>query len=131
MALTAKIGTGATLSFTGFSTGNNLGIIGIDGPDQKLGYEDANKMTTTSAQDFLPHTLVDGGEVKVSHEWDGLTIPSMGSTSNIKTLTLATSTGGGGSASAFIIGFSPKYPLEGKMTAETTFKITGAWTTST
>ncbi len=126
MALTAKIGTGATVTFSGLTGG----VLSIDGPDIKLGYEDASKMATTGAMDFMPHTLPDYGEIKVGYEWDGLTFPSIGSTSNIQTLTLGAPGGSGGHCSAFLIGWSPKYPLEGKMVAEATFKVTGGWTSS-
>lgn len=119
MAVTAIVGTGTTLTFSGFT----YKLLEIGGPDISREPIPASKMSTTVAHEFLPATLVDSGVVSGRVEADG-TVPSFGATA---TLTITFPNAAARSCSAFLTKFNTSTPLEDKMTAEFEFKCTGAW----
>ncbi len=125
MAATAKVGTGLTVTHTGMGT---VKILSLNGPNCSRASIDATNMGTTTAMDFIPTTLYDGGEVDMDVEYLGV-IPDISAAAESMVITL-----NGGKTltfNAFITGFNPTVPLEDKMVANMTFKVTGAITEST
>ena len=118
MAVTAIIGTGASITFSGFTY--KLLDIKHDGIERAM--IQASKMDTTTAHEFLAATLRDCGTLTVEIEWNG-TLPTMATTA--ATLTVTFSNASSYAGSAYIQSVSINNPLEDKATATVTFKYTG------
>lgn len=121
MALTAVIGTGATLAHSGLT----FPILSIDGPNITREKIQASKMTTTGWHDYLYASLKDPGDLVLTVEWTGV-LPTFATTAASTALTLSNSntlTGTG-----VITSFEPSTPLEDKMTAQVTISLSGAIT---
>lgn len=119
MAATAIIGTGASITFSGFTY--KLLDIKHDGVERAM--IQASKMDTTTAHDFLAAKLLDWGTLAVEIEFLG-TLPTFSTTA--ATLTVTFSNSASYSGSAFLQSLSINNPLEDKVTATATFKWTGA-----
>lgn len=120
MAVTAIIGTGASITYSGFTY--KLLDMNIDGIERE--FIDASKMSTTTAKEFLAATLYDPGTVTVEIECDG-TFPTNNGT--YATLTFTFSNAAARTVSAAVKSFSAANPLEGKVTATVVFQCSGAW----
>lgn len=121
MAVTAVIGTGATITHSGFT----FGILNIDGPNIKREKIDANKMSTTTWKEYLFASLKDPGELTVEVEWTGA-LPTFATTPAATVITFSNSNTLTGTA--VITSFTGVAPLEDKMTATAVFSFSGAIT---
>jgi hypothetical protein len=119
MAVTAVVATGTTFTLSGFT----YKILNIDVGPITREVIDASKMDTSTWHEFTPANLRDGGEVTLELESDG-TIPTFG---NAATGTIAFPNAASRAASMFLTSISINAPLEGKITMNATFKVTGAW----
>lgn len=117
------IGTGTTITF---ATGFFAEILDITGPGLSRESIQTSHMGTTTAHTFLPGDLYDGGELTVELGLDVGQTPPISSVAESITIT-----GPGGDTIAFdgfMTGFEPRIPLEDRMTATATIKVTGTVT---
>ena len=119
MAVTAVIGTGLAVTFSGVT----YPILSMDGPNLTRASIEASKMATTSYHDFLPGSLVDPGDLTLEVEYDG-NLPLTALAAAASTMIINYSSTGYATCTAFMTGFSPSIPLEDKMTATCSFKVT-------
>lgn len=119
MAATAKVGTGSTITFSGFS----YKVIDWDGPNIEAKAINASNMSTSTWEEYITGSLKDPGEITARCEYDG-TFPDVGGTT--QTISVA-SNGNTRTGKAFIRSIKPSVPLEEKMTMEVVFRCSGAW----
>lgn len=119
MSVTAVIGTGATITHSGFT----FGILNIQGPSISRDKIEASKMSTTTWKDYLFGSLKDPGELTVEVEWTG-SLPTFATTPASTVITFSNSSTLTGTA--VITKFEGVTPLEDKMTATATFSFSGA-----
>jgi len=117
-------GTGSEFTFSGITAE----LLDISGPGIERGAIDVSHMTTVDAHVFIGKALVDYGEVKLELAFDG-ELPTT-PMSNTTAASMAIKWGMGESCktwsfNALMTKFEPKAPLEDKMTASATFKISG------
>jgi hypothetical protein len=124
------VGTGTSIAFQ--TTGFAAFIMGVDGPDQSRESIDTTHLGTTGSKTFRPGDLVDNGELSLDIAFDpDLTIPIAAAVETVVItfpVPAGKTTGAQWSFSAFCTGHSAAIPLEEKMTAKMTLKITGAIT---
>lgn len=129
---TPDIGTGATINFG--SSGFSAHITHIDHSGISRAVVETSHLGTTTARTFIPGDLYDGGTVALDLNFDPNDQPPITSTAETVTITFPVKAGqsSGASAqfSAFVSDWGYTVPLEDKMTATITLKVTGAitWT---
>ena len=128
------IGTGASIAF---GTSNfTAEVMSINGNDISRPSIDSSHLGTTGARTFLPGDLVDNGSVELEINFDPDEQPPIAGAAETITVTFPTPPGGSTPADAEFSGFVTNWswgvPLEDKMTATITLKISGAiaWTDS-
>lgn len=132
---TPDIGTGATISFG--SSGFSAHITNVDHSGISRAVVETSHLGTTTARTFVPGDLYDGGTVALEMNFDSNDQPPITSTAETITITFPIKPGGSTGATAQFSGFvqdwSYTVPLEDKMTATATIKVTGAitWTDGT
>lgn len=128
----ADVGTGTTISFgtSSFSAEIlNVNQSGISRPSIKTSH-----MTTTSSDTFMPADLVDEGEVTLDFAFNPNNQPPIRGAAETITITFPIPTGSSNGATAVFSGFCTGWewtdPLEDKMTASATLKVSGTvvWT---
>ena len=133
------VGTGATVVFGTSSATGNITSIEWSGIDR--GSVDTSWLGTTVARTFIPTDLYDPGELELEMDFDTQSTASA-TTGGIfdlidaaaETITVTfpiasgDTTGGKWAASGFMTSLSMSNPLEEKVTASATFKMTGALT---
>jgi hypothetical protein len=120
MATTARVGTGLTITRAGWS----FEILDFSGPNASIATIDASKMSSTGWKEYICGSLKDAGECTVQVEWQGV-MPTIG----VYAATTITHNGGAIiSGSMAITNVGPRVPLEDKMVADITLKVSGALT---
>lgn len=118
-----EIGTGTSISF---STGFFAEILDVTPPGASRESVQSSHMGTTAAHTFLPTDLVDWGELVVEMAFAPGTTPPITSVSEQIVITFPDSAASTWTFNGFMTGFEPAVPLEDRMTATATIKITGA-----
>ncbi len=122
----AVLGTGTTVVFGTSAFSANL--LSLTGPNEERVSVDATHMASTTME-FIPGELVDGGDADLELEFDGAFAPPIsGATETITIDYGGEGTGKKYTFSAFITAVSPTIPLEDRMTATVSLKVTGAVT---
>lgn len=121
----AEIGTGTTITF---SSGFFAEILDITGPGAAREAIATSHMGTGSAHTFVPADLVDWGELSVEIAFDPATKPPIRGAVETITITFPNSAASTWAFSGFLTGFEPSDPLEERMTASATIKVTGVVT---
>lgn len=114
------IGTGSTITFAGYSAE----VLDISWSGISREAIDISHMGTTGGRAFKPGDLYDPGEITVEYHFKSTAAPPMTATADTITITFPDLADW--SAQGFMTGFEFHDPLEDKMTARATFKITGA-----
>lgn len=120
----ATLGNGSTVTISGFS-GN---LLSINGPNYERASVETTHMGTGAAKTFVPDDLYDPGTYEFEIEFDaGQSLPITGSA-----VAIAVSYSGAfaWSATGFLTSFSPSAAIGERMTARTTFKLTGPISTA-
>jgi len=117
MAITAKTGTGTTVTFSG---GFTCKIINVDPFAIALESIDANNMSSVDWMQKLPADLADLGEMSMEIEYDPTAEPPIGTVETITIDPKALGTGKKIVGSGFISGYTASIPVNGKMTATIT-----------
>jgi hypothetical protein len=123
------IGTGASVTFG--TSGFNAYVSNISGPNASRDPIETTHLLTTGGKTFIPGDLYDPGEITLDIMFDpSLTVP-MFAQEVLETITITypvpagLSTGATWACSGFVTGHSPTAPLEDKMTASLTIKLSG------
>jgi hypothetical protein len=115
----ADIGTGTSISWESF-----LGeLLDVNPPGASREAIDVSHMGTGSSHIFTPADLVDWGEMTVTIAYDPSDTPPIDSAASSCTITFPD--GSIWVFNAFMTSMKPAVPLEDKMTAEVTVKVTG------
>lgn len=114
------IGTGTSITF---STGFLAEILDITPPGPSRGAVDTSHMGTSSYKTFIPTDLVDWGELKVEMAFAPSADPPIEDVAESIVITFPDATTW--TFSGFMTNFEAKVPLEDKMTATATIKVTG------
>lgn len=124
MPITAKTGTGTTLTFTGGFTAKF--IESVDPFAQSLGTIDANTMDTTDYMEKLAEDFIDLGEMSGTIEYDPeATPPALGVTDEVTINPKGLGAGALIRGTGFFTAFQPTLPVNGKMTATFTWTWDG------
>lgn len=124
------VGTGASISFG--TSGFSAYITEISGPGLTRDPVETTHLGTTGGKTFRPGDLYDGGEVTLSVMHDPSITPPMTSNQQAETITITCpipsglTTGATWVFSGFMTNYNPTLPLEDKMTASVTIKVTGS-----
>lgn len=122
-----SLGTGTTITFG--TSGFSANLLSIDGPELQRESIDVSTMATTTNRAFLPGTLLDGGEVDMTFEFDGDDTPLTALASEGETITITWgSTGDTWTFTGFMTSYKPGAQLEQRMEATAKVKVTGAVT---
>lgn len=124
MAVTAILGTGASLTFSGFT----YPILSMDGPNVSRNVIEASKMATSTWHEFMPGSLRNPGQLSLEVEYDGEMALALWTTAQAVTVTYSNAAPLAGTG--FLVEFTPSVPLEDKMTASAVIQMTGAVTTT-
>lgn len=126
----ALIGTGAEIAFG--TTGWTGEIASFDGPNQERASIDTTHLGTTSAMTFTPGTLVNSGEISLTVWYDPDSPPPIAQPPETITITWplpsGQSTAATSAATGFITSVGRTNPLEEKIEASITIKLSGAIT---
>ena len=126
------IGTGCTVSFNAKAIGE---ILDISPPQESRSNVQTSHMgTTSSSHTFTPTDLIDWGSVVIECAFDASdafngtsqaieAVYALGTKSMI--ITFADSATSTWTFDCFLTGYEPSMPLEDRMTARLTFKVTG------
>lgn len=117
------IGTGIVITF---STGFFAEILDVSPPGASRESIQTSHMGTTAAHTFTPADLVDWGEMTVEMGFLPSTAPPMTGVAESITITFPNSGAAVWTFTGFMTGFEPSAPLEDRMTASATIKVTGA-----
>lgn len=123
------VGTGTSLVFG--TSGFNAYITNVSGPGITREAIETTHLGTTGGKTFIPGDLYDGGELTLDVMHDpSITVPMLaGNQPETITITYPTpagmSSGATWSFSGFMTNYEPTAPLEDKMTATVTIKLTG------
>lgn len=121
------IGTGTTITF---NTSAIAEILDVTPPGMSRESIQSSHMGTTTAHTFLPSKLYDGGELQLDLAFDPkYAIPFNGVVAAC-VITFPDSSATKWTFDAFITGYEPTDPLEDRMTASLTLKVTGTVTIS-
>jgi hypothetical protein len=115
-----EIGTGTSISF---SSGFLAKLLDVSPPNASRESINISHMLTTNAHIFEPAKLVDWGELSGSLAFDPGTKPPMNSVA--ETITITFPDGETWAFEGFMTAFDPSTPLEDRMTADFTIKVTG------
>jgi hypothetical protein len=123
--MATDIGTGSTVTFG--TSGFTADILGVNLSGVTREAINTSHMGTTSDHTFMPVDLVDNGTLELEIAWLATLTPPIITNAAAETVTVAFA----GSAttwsfSAFQTDLGVTVPLEDKMTATMTFKISGA-----
>jgi hypothetical protein len=123
--MATDIGTGSTVTFG--TSGFSADILGVNLSGVTREAINTSHMGTTSDHTFMPTDLVDNGTLELEIAWLATLTPPIITNAAAETVTVAFA----GSAtvwsfSAFQTDLGITVPLEDKMTATMTFKISGA-----
>ena len=123
--MATDIGTGSTVVFG--TSGFTADILGVNFSGVTREAINTSHMGTTSDHTFMPVDLVDNGTLELEIAWLATLTPPIITNAAAETVTVAFA----GSAttwsfSAFQTDLGVTVPLEDKMTATMTFKISGA-----
>ena len=119
----AELGTGITISF---ASGFFAEILSVTPPGASRESIPTSHMGTTNAHTFTPADLVDWGEMGVDMAFiPSTTIPINDVTEEV-VITFPDSASSTMTFDGFMTGFTPEAPLEERMTASATLKVTGA-----
>ena len=116
------IGTGIAITF---STGFLAEILDVSPPGASRESIQTSHMGTTSAHTFTPADLVDWGELVVEMAFNPSTAIPIGGAAETITITFPDSGTAVWTFTGFMTGFEPSAPLEDRMTATATIKVTG------
>lgn len=125
--MATDIGTGTTVTFG--TSGFSADILNVNHDNVNRESIQTSHMGTTGSHTFMPADLVDNGEVTIEIAFVATLTPPIFSNAAAETMTIAYA----GSAttwsfSAFQITFGNSIPLEDKMTATLSFKVSGGVT---
>lgn len=126
------VGTGLTVTFG--TSGFSAYLLDFGGPKVGRAAVDTTHYATTGGRTFRPGDLYDGGEITLEVAFDPDLTPPMLAQEQPETITVTwplpsgKSTAASWSFSAFLTNYEPKAPLEDRMTASLTLKITGSIT---
>jgi len=118
--MTAQISTGLAITF--FS-GFFAEILDVEPPQGSREPVNSSHMGTVKAHTFIPKTLVDWGEMRVQIHFDPATDPPIDEAA--ETITITFSDGSVWSFEGFMTNYAPQAPLEDKMVANCTIKVSG------
>lgn len=132
MPAAADIGTGAAITFQSgfFALITNISWSGWE----RQAIDISTMANTNNARTFMPSDLHDAGTLEVECLWDADDGVKTAMTASSETVTITYPVQSGGmtaatrAASGFLISASHEVPLEDKMTATYTIKLTGAVT---
>ena len=99
-------------------------VLSIDGPNLARESIETSHLCTTGAKTFMPGTLYDPGELTIEMAYNPATPPPIDEPPEEFTITFPGGTVMTGTG--FMTGFEPSIPLEDKMTASVTLKLTGS-----
>ena len=118
--MTAFISTGIAITF---ATGFLAEILDVSGPNTSRENQNVSHMGTTDWHEFLPTKLTDAGELSVDLHFNPGTTPPWGDANEAIEITFPdTSTW---TFQGHLSSFEPGAPLEEKMTASVTIKVSG------
>lgn len=122
------IGTGTTVTFgtSGFTA--QVLEVGWSGIEREA--VDSTHMGTTTARSFIPSSLYDPGEIEMEVAFDGDDAPPISAAAETITVEFAkkasgSTNGAQWAATGFLTGVEVTAPLEDKMTATLTIKLSG------
>jgi len=118
-----EIGTGCTISY---SSSFFAEILSITPPGPSREAINVSHMGTTAAHVFKAVDLVDWGELEVEMAFDPSTSIPIDSAEEQIVITFPDSSSSTMTFQGFMTGFTMSIPLEDKMTATATIKVTGA-----
>lgn len=127
--MATNIGTGTTVVFG--TSSFTADILNVSWSSISREVINTSHMGTTNDHTFMPADLVDNGELTMEIAFVGTLSPPIITNGAAETVTVdwaGGSTGHKWSASMFNTGMEINGPLEDKMTATLTFKVTGAVT---
>jgi hypothetical protein len=133
MSNPANEGYGVSITF---HSGFFAMITAVNGPNQQRKAIDTTNsgttMGTAGGMTFIPSNLIDRGEVSVDINFDPDAVPPIDQPAETITITFPIPSGKINppklSFSGFMTGFQPKVPINDKMTASATLKVSGAIT---
>lgn len=117
------IGTGTTVTFNAAAIAE---ILDVTPPGISRENVQSSHMGTVDAHTFLPVKLYDGGEVSLEIAFDPDMSMPFADTVAAMVITFPDSGSTTWTFNAFVTGYEPADPLEDRMTATITFKVTGA-----
>ena len=124
MAITARTGTGTTMTFTGGFTCKV--IDSLDPFSQSLGVIDANRMDTTNYMEKLAEDFIDLGEMSFTIEYEpDENPPALGVVDTVSINPKGLGAGSLIEGTGFFTAFNPTLPVNGKMTAQVTWMWNG------
>ena len=126
--MATDIGTGTTVTFGTSAFTADVLSVNWDGISREA--IQTSHMGTTLDHTFMPTDLVDNGEISLEIAFVGALNPPIMTNAAAETVTIVWAGSGTWAASAFATSFSIGAPLEDKMTATLTLKVTGAVTIS-
>lgn len=127
--MATNIGTGTTVLFG--TSSFSADVLNVSWSSISREVVNTSHMGTTNDHTFMPVDLVDNGEITMEIAFIGTLSPPIITNGAAETITVDWAGAGTGhkwSASAFQTGFEITGPLEDKMTATLTLKVTGAVT---
>ena len=121
-------GVSITFSSTFFAE-----ILSVNPPSlSRAPIETTHSSTTNGRATFIPSDIIDNGEIEVEMGFIPGTEPPIGSAAETITITYPTPAGGMTGATAafsgFLTSFTPTVPIDDRMTARATIKVSGAIT---
>ena len=117
------IGTGTTVTFNGNAMAE---ILDVTPPNMSRESVQSSHMGTLEAHTHLPTKLYDGGELTLEIAFDpDWAVPFTNADAQACVITFPNSGATTWSFDAFITGYEPTDPLEDRMTATLTLKVTG------
>jgi len=119
------IGTGTTVSIGGVAIAE---ILDVTPPGMSRESIQSSHMGSTIAHDFIPSKLYDGGEVTLEIAFDPNWAVPISAAAQSVVITFPDSGSSTWTFDAFVTGYEPTDPLEDRMTASLTLKVTGAVT---
>lgn len=124
MAITARTGTGTTMTFTGGFTCKV--IDSLDPFSQSVGVIDANTMATTDYMQKLAEDFIDLGELSFTIEYEpDENPPAVGVVDTVSINPKGLGAGSLIEGTGFFSAFTPTLPVNGKMTAQVTWTWDG------
>jgi len=118
------IATGITITFG--TSEFTAEILDVTPPGMSREAIETTHQGTTGQKTFMPADLYDSGELGFDIHFNPDTSPPIGSAA--ETITITFPSGATWAFTGFMTGYAPSAPLEDKMTASVTVKVTGAIT---